>query len=45
MGLHDPLADRITKDLEPILALPDPRPKISAYHSMPYAILRYDPAE
>jgi len=45
MGLHDPLAERITKDLEPILALPDPRPKISAYHSMPYAILRYDPAE
>jgi hypothetical protein len=45
MGLHDPLPERITKDLEPILALPDPRPKISAYHSMPYAIFRYDPAE
>jgi hypothetical protein len=45
MGLHDPLPERIAKDLEPILALPDPRPKISAYHSMPYAIFRYDPAE
>lgn len=45
MGLHDPLPERITKDLEPILALPDPRPKISAYHSMPYAIFRYDPAD
>jgi hypothetical protein len=45
MGLHDPLPERIAKDLEPILALPDPRPKISAYHDMPYAIFRYDPAE
>lgn len=45
MGLLDPMPERITRDLEPILALPDPRPKISAYHSMPYAIFRYDPAE
>ena len=45
MALHDPLAQRIAQDLEPILALPDPRTKISAYHSMPYAIFRYDPAE
>src|SRR5260370_29350457 len=36
---------RISDDLEPILALPDPRTKISAYHDMPYAIFRYDPAE
>lgn len=45
MALHDPMAQRLTHDLEPILALQDPRPKISAYHSMPYAIFRYDPAE
>jgi hypothetical protein len=41
----DPMPQRLAKDLEPILALPDPRPKISAYHSMPYAIFRYDPTE
>ena len=45
MGLLDPMPQRITGDLEPILALPDPRPKISAYHSMPYAIFRYDPKD
>ncbi len=45
MGLLDPMPRRITGDLEPILALPDPRPKISAYHSMPYAIFRYDPKD
>jgi hypothetical protein len=31
--------------LEPILALQDPRTKLSAYHDMPYAIFRYDPEE
>lgn len=45
MGLLDPMPQRLAMDLEPILALPDPRPKISAYHSMPYAIFRYDPTE
>lgn len=45
MGMLDPMPQRLAKDLEPILALPDPRPKISAYHSMPYAIFRYDPTE
>jgi BREX protein BrxB len=45
MGLLDPMPQRLTKDLEPILALPDPRPKISSYHTMPYAIFRYDPTE
>jgi hypothetical protein len=35
---------RLKKDLEPILAAPDPREKISAYHDMPYAIFRYDPS-
>jgi Domain of unknown function (DUF1788) len=45
MSLLDPMPQRISQDLEPILALPDPRTKISAYHDMPYAIFRYDPAE
>ncbi len=34
---------RLTKGLEPILRLPDPRPQISAYHDMPYAIFLYPP--
>jgi hypothetical protein len=34
---------RLTQDLEPILRETDPRPKISAYHNMPYAIFRYPP--
>ena len=45
MSLLDPMPQRISQDLEPILALPDPRTKISAYHDMPYAIFRYDPTE
>ncbi len=36
---------RLTEDLEPILMRPDPRPEISAYHDMPYAIFRYSPAD
>lgn len=36
---------RIKQILEPILELPDPRPRISAYHDMPYALFRYDPEE
>ena len=32
-------------DLERVLALPDSRPSLSAYHNMPYAIFRYDPAD
>ena len=34
---------RLTRVLEPILLETDPRPKISAYHNMPYAIFRYPP--
>ncbi|WPL19895.1 hypothetical protein Thiowin_05044 [Thiorhodovibrio winogradskyi] len=34
---------RLTQDLEPILREPDPRPRLSAYHNMPYAIYRYPP--
>lgn len=32
---------RLTQGLEPILAAPDPRPGISAYHDMPYAMFQY----
>jgi hypothetical protein len=35
--------DRLTKTLEPVLRQADPRPHISAYHDMPYAIFRYPP--
>ena len=45
MSLLDPMKSRLTHDLEPILRLPDPRTKLSAYHDMPYAIFRYDPEE
>lgn len=34
---------RLTRDLEAILREDDPRPEISAYHNMPYAIFRYPP--
>jgi len=34
---------RLTRALEPILRETDPRPKISAYHNMPYAVFRYPP--
>lgn len=36
---------RLRRDLEPVLGLPDPRSKISAYHDMPYAIFHYDPEQ
>jgi hypothetical protein len=36
---------RLKETLEPILELPDPRPPLSAYHDMPYALFRYDAAE
>ena len=34
---------RLLRQLEPVLAQTDPRPQISAYHDMPYAIFRYPP--
>ncbi|WP_203077356.1 BREX protein BrxB domain-containing protein [Falsiroseomonas ponticola] len=37
------LERRLRDSLEPILAMSDPRERISAYHDMPYAIFRYDP--
>jgi hypothetical protein len=36
---------RLREQLEPALAAADPRPAISAYHDMPYAIFRYPPEE
>ncbi len=36
---------RLTDVLEPILRSPGPRPRISAYHDMPYAIFWYPPEE
>jgi hypothetical protein len=36
---------RLTQRLEPVLREQDPRPGISAYHDMPYAIFRYPPEE
>lgn len=37
--------ERLTQQLEPVLGQADPRPAISAYHDMPYAIFRYPPEE
>jgi hypothetical protein len=39
------MTQRLTGQLEPILASADPRPGISAYHNMPYALFRYDPED
>jgi hypothetical protein len=39
------LEQRIRQALEPVLELSDPRPRISAYHDMPYALFRYDPED
>lgn len=39
------LEQRLKQSLEPILESPDPRPRISAYHDMPYALFRYDPED
>jgi hypothetical protein len=39
------LEHRLKQNLEPVLGLPDPRPRISVYHDMPYALFRYDPED
>jgi hypothetical protein len=36
---------RLRNNLEPVLAMADPREKISAYHDMPYAIFHYGPEQ
>jgi hypothetical protein len=43
MSVADPMVERLKEDLEPVLALADPRAKLSAYHDMPYAIFYYSP--
>ncbi len=43
--MTDDWKSRLTGQLESILRQPDPRPAISAYHDMPYAIFRYPPDE
>ncbi len=35
------LEKRLKEHLEPVLESPDPRPRISVYHDMPYALFRY----
>ena len=35
--------ERLKVELEPLLASPDPRGRLSAYHDMPYAIFHYAP--
>jgi hypothetical protein len=37
--------DRLVTHLESVLKQADPRPAISAYHDMPYAIFRYQPED
>lgn len=37
--------DRLLNQLEPVLRQADPRPGLSAYHDMPYAIFRYPPED
>lgn len=39
-----PWKERLVSRLEPVLTQPDPRPGISAYHDMPYAIFCYPPS-
>jgi hypothetical protein len=43
--MSDDWERRLTGQLEPILIQADPRPQISAYHDMPYAIFRYSPED
>lgn len=39
------LEHRLMRILEPILEIADPRPHMSTYHDMPYALFVYDPDE
>lgn len=43
MITHEPWKPRLTENLEPLLSLPDPRRKISAYDNLPFAIFMYEP--
>ena len=42
---QSPFRERLLGDLEPVLSLPDPRPKLGASHDIPCAIFLYKPAE
>ena len=42
MSRSETWQDRLTQVLEPILLEDDPRPRLSAYHDMPFAIFHYD---
>jgi hypothetical protein len=37
--------DRLCAQLEPVLRNTDPRPAISSYHDMPYAVFQYPPED
>jgi hypothetical protein len=39
------LDHRLIHTLEPVLEATDPRPRMSAYHDMPYALFVYDPED
>jgi hypothetical protein len=43
--MSDDWKTRLTEKLEPMLRESDPRPAISAYHDMPYAVFRYPPQD
>lgn len=43
--MSDEWKDRLHGSLEPVLQQRDPRPQLSAYHDMPYAIFRYPPED
>ena len=43
--MTDDWRSRLTGQLEPVLMQADPRPQISAYHDLPYAIFRYSPED
>src|SRR4051794_31613238 len=43
--MTDDWKSRLIGQLEPVLLQADPRPQISAYHDMPYAIFRYSPED
>lgn len=41
----NPWKQRLTKDLEPVLLVKDPRPAISRYHDLPFGIFVYPPED
>lgn len=43
--MSDDWRARLKDRLEPVLGLTDPRPQISSYHDMPYALFHYPPRD